>query len=232
MQVKLGARLQKDVVDRMLDLGRDGRGSGGRGAEASLRACTAEGRALKGAYWASDYLDEVARSLREGDRPRASARGYDVVVIGSGELATRCLDAAMEQGASTVQRMEFPSALQARLIVRGSEESDGRAWATGVVRVDRTSGSVCGLRVASPSWSDGTLRVVDESERVIPAQLVLVACEPTPAQVVLLASIAQSASPEPSGIDLFPVGESHGVMVMPGAVFEDDEPHAPRVVGL
>lgn len=232
MQVMLGARLQKDVVDRMLDLGRDGRGSGGRGAEASLRPCTAEGWALKGAYWASDYLDEVARSQREGDRPRASARGCDVVVIGSGELATRCLDAAMDQGASTVQRMEFPSALQARLIVRGSEETDGRAWATGAVRVDRTSGSVCGLRAVSLNWSSGAPQVVDGSEAIIPAQLVLVACEPTPAQVALLASIARSASPEPVGIDFFPSGESHSVMVMPGAVFEDDEPPAPCVVGL
>ncbi len=52
-----------------------------------------------------------------------------------------------------------------------------RQWAVDTIRVERdASGAVSGLAVVDLDWSEGTPRRIASSERIVPAQLVLIAC--------------------------------------------------------
>ena len=144
---------------------------------------------------AVDYLTDATKALLNNNEPRVSARGLDVVVIGGGDTGTDCIATALRQGATSVTQLEFlPEPPVARSEQNGWPEwpnvrkddygqleavamfgQDPRQWATSTLEVLNEDGRVCGLRVESLDWTSGRPKSVDGSERVLPAQLVLLA---------------------------------------------------------
>ena len=144
---------------------------------------------------AVDYLTSATRFVLDGIAPDMDAKGLDVVVIGGGDTGTDCVATAIRQGARSVRQLEFlpePPATRAagdlwptwphtRKDDYGQLEAleafghDPRLWATQTLEVLADNGHVRGLRVASLDWSDGKPKCICGTERVLDAQLVLIA---------------------------------------------------------
>ena len=153
------------------------------------------GADLEGVTLALDYLGGATKALVCGEEPAISARGLDVVVIGGGDTGTDCVATALRQGASSVVQLEFlpeppgerrasnawPEWPNVRKDDYGQVEAtavfgrDPRQWGIETLEVLGEDGKVCGMRVASLDWTCGKPERVAGSERVISAQLVLLA---------------------------------------------------------
>ena len=159
------------------------------------RRLSVPGAELPGVVYAVDYLTSATRSVLEGSAPDIDASGLDVVVIGGGDTGTDCVATSLRQGAKSVVQLEFlpepperrglgnvwPEWPRVRKDDYGQLESmavfgrDPRLWATETLEVLGSDGRVSGLRVVSLDWSGGEPVRVAETERVLEAQLVLVA---------------------------------------------------------
>ena len=146
----------------------------------------------------------ASRSLPWGSsRPSYTATAIferkAVVVIGGGDTGTDCVATAIRQGAKSVVQLEFlpeppeggsvrsawPAWPRVRKDDYGQLEAarvfghDPRLWGTETLEFLSEGGSeggrVSGLRVVSLDWSNGDPRRIAGSERVLDAQLVLVA---------------------------------------------------------
>lgn len=157
------------------------------------------GADLPGIVLAIDYLTSATRHLLDGGEPRIDAKGLDVVVIGGGDTGTDCVATAIRQGAKSVVQLEFlpeppeggsarnawPAWPRVRKDDYGQLEAarvfghDPRLWGTETLEFlsegESEGGRVSGLRVVSLDWSNGDPRRIAGSERVLDAQLVLVA---------------------------------------------------------
>ena len=159
----------------------------------------AEGLAAGGVAFAVDYLTAATRAvLGDGAVPATlDAAGKDVVVIGGGDTGNDCMGTAVRQGARTVRQLEFlasppedtpaahhwPEWPQVKKCDYGQEEAidlmggECRSWGVDTLEVLRDgAGAVSGLRVVDLDWSHGKPERLPETERALPAQLVLVAC--------------------------------------------------------
>ncbi len=151
----------------------------------------------EGVAFAVDYLTASTRSVLEGGAPAISAEGLDVVVIGGGDTGNDCVGTAVRQGARSVRQLEFmPAAPDTRAAGNpwpewpnvkktdyGQEEAitteggEMRSWAVDTLEVLRDeAGAVRGLRVVDLDWSHGKPERLPQTERELPAQLVLLAC--------------------------------------------------------
>ena len=151
----------------------------------------------EGVAFAEDYLTASTRSVLEGGAPAISAEGLDVVVIGGGDTGNDCVGTAVRQGARSVRQLEFmPAAPDTRAAGNpwpewpnvkktdyGQEEAiateggEMRSWAVDTLEVLRDeAGAVRGLRVVDLDWSHGKPERLPQTERELPAQLVLLAC--------------------------------------------------------
>ena len=165
---------------------------------ADARRLRVPGADLAGVHLAVEYLTAQTRALLDGDaaNPDICARDLDVIVVGGGDTGTDCVATALRQGARSVHQLEFlPAPPESRAatnlwpewpnvkktdygqieatIVQGS---DPRSWATDTLEVvEGEDGGIAGLRVASLDWSKGKPQRIEGSERVLPAQLVLLA---------------------------------------------------------
>jgi glutamate synthase (NADPH/NADH) small chain len=164
------------------------------GARRARRLAVA-GADLEGVALALDYLGGATKALVGGGKPAIDARGLDVVVIGGGDTGTDCVATALRQGAASVSQLEFlpeppgerrannawPEWPHVRKDDYGQVEAaavfgrDPRQWGVETLEVLGEDGKVCGLRVASLDWSAGKPERVAGGERVISAQLVLLA---------------------------------------------------------
>lgn len=138
------------------------------------------------------------------------ARGRDVVVIGTGQLAMECVVAAMGQGASTV--LAVPAAPDA---------SGAGAYATGALERDPETGAVCGVHVrqAEPAEADAADgQPVAARDETIPASLVVVASAFAGSGRSAYDAHAKESA---SGAMSLPFDSSGSVLVVEGAVFED-----------
>ena len=157
----------------------------------------AEGLASGGVVYAVDYLTAATKGVLAGRESAIDAAGKDVVVIGGGDTGNDCLATAVRQGARSVRQFEFLSCPpEKRLASNGWPEwpnvkktdygqqeaidlmgGEMREWGvdTREILFDET-GAVRGLDVVSLDWSHGKPERVEGSERVVPAQLVLIAC--------------------------------------------------------
>ncbi len=147
------------------------------------------GRELAGIHLAMEYLVPSNR-VQQGDMERApiNAEGKDVVIIGGGDTGADCLGTAIRQGARSLTQLEImPRPPQERpdatpwptwpLIYRTSsahEEGGERMFS---VNTQRFTGedTVAGLELVDVELKDGRFEPVEGSERVLPAQLVLLA---------------------------------------------------------
>lgn len=148
------------------------------------------GRELEGTYQAMDYLTAATREVHgEGPTP-ISAAGKDVVIIGGGDTGADCLGTAIRQGAASVTSIEimpapprerpanqpWPTYPRLYKVASAHEEGGERVWATSTVEmVDDGEGRVGSLRITEVRFEGGRPVAVEGTERVIPAQLVLLA---------------------------------------------------------
>ena len=149
-----------------------------------------EGRELGGIHLAMEYLVPSNR-VQEGDLQAApiDAAGKDVVIIGGGDTGADCLGTAIRQGARSITQLEImPRPPQERpdstpwptwpLVYRTSsahEEGGERLFSVNTKRFVGEQGGVEGLELVDVEMVDGRFEPVEGSERVLPAQLVLLA---------------------------------------------------------
>jgi glutamate synthase (NADPH/NADH) small chain len=159
------------------------------------RRLTVPGCELSGVVLAVDYLTSATRALLDGGEPAVSAAGLNVVIIGGGDTGTDCVATALRQGAASVTQFEFlPEPPAVRLTCNAWPEwpnvrkddygqleaaaafgRDPRRWGIDTLEVLGIEGKVSGLRIASLDWSGGKPVRIEDSEQVVPAQLVLLA---------------------------------------------------------
>jgi glutamate synthase (NADPH/NADH) small chain len=154
------------------------------------RDLPAPGRELAGIHLAMEYLVPSNR-VQEGDlqAPPISAEGKDVVIIGGGDTGADCLGTAIRQGAASTTQLEImPRPPQERpdstpwptwpLVYRTSsahEEGGDRVFSVNTQRFVGEDGSVTGLELVDVELVEGRFQPVEGTERVLPAQLVLLA---------------------------------------------------------
>ena len=159
------------------------------------RRLSVPGTDLGGVVLAVDYLTGATKALLDGVGPAVSAEGLDVVVIGGGDTGTDCVATALRQGARSVAQFEFLPEAPARRLPNNAwpewpnvrkddygqleaaelQGRDPRQWGVDTLEVLGDEGRVEGLKVVSLDWSDGRPERMPQTERVVPAQLVLLA---------------------------------------------------------
>ncbi|MER5357385.1 glutamate synthase subunit beta [Streptomyces sp. NPDC002785] len=153
------------------------------------------GRELYGIHQAMDYLT-LANRVAEGDHdvPVVTAEGKHVVIIGGGDTGSDCLGTVLRQGAASVVQLDinpepgdtrrdtepwpvYPKVYRishAHEEARGREGPDPRVFSSATLCFDGDrSGQVRALRLAEVEPEGRRPRL--ETERVIPADLVLLA---------------------------------------------------------
>ncbi|HOV79466.1 MAG TPA: glutamate synthase small subunit [Bacillota bacterium] len=163
-----------------------------------------EGRRLKGIHFAVDFLSASTKSLLDSnltDGKFITAEGKDVIVIGGGDTGTDCVATAIRHGCRSVNQLEimprlplerspdnpWPQFPRVYKVDYGQEEaaalygSDPRSYCITVKSfAGDGAGRVKEARTVNVEWvKDGRGRLapreVPGSERVWPAQLVLLA---------------------------------------------------------
>lgn len=150
------------------------------------------GRELEGIHQAVDYLTRSTKHvLGTSDDGWITADGKDVVVIGGGDTGADCLGTALRQGAKSVTSLEimpqpaaerterdpWPTFPMIFRVASAHEEGGERVYSVSTAEfVDGDGkGAVTHLRLNDVEFIGGSLTVVEGTERLIPAQLVLLA---------------------------------------------------------
>jgi glutamate synthase (NADPH/NADH) small chain len=129
--------------------------------------------------------------VQEGDlqAPPITAEGKDVVIIGGGDTGADCLGTAIRQGARSITQLEImPRPPQQRpdatpwptwpLVYRTSsahEEGGDRVFGVNTQMFQGQDGVVTGLELVAVELVDGRFTPLEGTERILPAQLVLLA---------------------------------------------------------
>lgn len=153
------------------------------------------GRELYGIHQAMDYLP-LANRVVEGDYavPPVTAEGKHVVIVGGGDTGSDCLGTALRQGAASVVQLDinpepgdarpdrepwpvYPKVYRishAHEEARGRKGTDPRVFSSATLHFEgAAAGQVCALRLTEVEPT--ARRPRPETERVIPAELVLLA---------------------------------------------------------
>ncbi|MDN5717378.1 MAG: glutamate synthase subunit beta, partial [Janibacter sp.] len=149
------------------------------------------GRELDGIHQAMDFLPPANRvALGEEVEGQVTAEGKDVIIIGGGDTGADCLGTSIRQGAKSVTSLEImPQPTQDRpdnqpwptypmlfRVASAHEEGGDRVYAVSTTEiVGDEDGKVSGLRLTEVARGDSGFEPVEGSERVLPAQLVLLA---------------------------------------------------------
>ena len=198
----------------------------------------AEGLAAGGVVFAVDYLTSATKAVLAGGAPAIDAVGKDVVVIGGGDTGNDCLGTAVRQGARSVRQLEFmPCAPEApaagnawpqwpnvKKTDYGQQEAialmgaEMREWAVDTLEVLRgESGCVSGIRVVDLDWSAGRPERLMETERVMDAQLVLIACGFTGPKADVLSALGVELAREGRPLPVMACLRSHRAAGQKGA---------------
>ncbi|MDR1852981.1 MAG: glutamate synthase subunit beta [Propionibacteriaceae bacterium] len=149
------------------------------------------GRELGGIHQAMEYLPQANRAaLGQEIDGQITAEGKDVVIIGGGDTGADCLGTALRQGARSVVQLEimpkpplerpanqpWPTYPNIYRVASAHEEGGERIYSVSTSQfLGDAAGNVSGLRVSDVKFVDGKLTPVEGTERLIPAQLVLLA---------------------------------------------------------
>jgi glutamate synthase (NADPH/NADH) small chain len=160
-----------------------------------------EGRSLKGVHFAMEFLHGNTKALLDKSAPPISAEGKDVIIIGGGDTGTDCVGTSMRHGCKSLVQVEIlPRPADARTADNpwpewpkvykmdyGQEEAaakfgaDPRVYLTTAKKfISDSAGNVSGVHLVQIKWDKnekGQFIPVDVpgTDRVVPAQLVLLA---------------------------------------------------------
>jgi glutamate synthase (NADPH/NADH) small chain len=162
-----------------------------------------EGRNLKGVYFAMEFLHANTKSLLDQKKNGSfiTAAGKDVIVIGGGDTGTDCVGTAMRHGCKSLTQVEilprppmerakdnpWPEWPKVYKMDYGQEEAaalfgaDPRVYLTTAKKFESDEhGNVKAVHLVQIQWEKNekgqfTPRDVPGTERVVPAQLVLLA---------------------------------------------------------
>ena len=162
-----------------------------------------ENRTLKGIHFAMEYLHANDQSLLDGKRHDSfiSAEGKDVIVIGGGDTGTDCVGTAMRHGCKTLVQVEIlPRPPEERALDNPWPEwpkvyrldyaqqeaaakfgADPRVYLTTAKKfVGDANGHVKAMHLVTIRWERNhkgqfAPKELPETERAVPAQLVLLA---------------------------------------------------------
>lgn len=160
-----------------------------------------EGRPLKGTHFAMEFLHGNTKALLDKSAPPISAEGKDVIIIGGGDTGTDCVGTSMRHGCKSLIQVEilprppetraqdnpWPEWPKVYKMDYGQEEaaarfgSDPRVYLTTAKKfISDDAGNVAGVHLVEIRWEKnerGQFTPVDVpgTDRVVPAQLVLLA---------------------------------------------------------
>ena len=148
------------------------------------------GRDAEGVYFAMEYLTQANR-LVAGDKVEGqiSAEGKHVVILGGGDTGADCLGTATRQGALSVTTLAIgkkppedrtpdqPWPMMPNLfeVASAHEEFGERKYLHSTVEFVTEDGKVTGVKVADTQFVDGKRVPTPGTERILPADLVLLA---------------------------------------------------------
>lgn len=148
------------------------------------------GRKLEGVHFAMEFLTQQNREVSGIQTVRKiSAQDKNVVVIGGGDTGSDCVGTSIRHGAKNVLQIEImdkpPLERSATnpwpewpMILRTSsshEEGCDRDWAILTKEFIGSGGKLTGLKVVDAEFKNGKLVEKKNSERIIPADLALIA---------------------------------------------------------
>ena len=157
------------------------------------------GRELKGVHFAMEFLSQNTKSLLDSnhsDGKYISAKDKNVIVIGGGDTGTDCIGTSLRQGCKSLVNLElFPKPPESRApnnpwplfprtykIDYGHEEaaqvqgSDPRTFSVDSISFEGDSnGQLKSLKTAEVEMKDGQFKRVEGTEKIWPADLVLLA---------------------------------------------------------
>ncbi len=160
-----------------------------------------EGRELNGIHFAMDFLTLSTKSLLQNTEPKLTAEGKHVIVIGGGDTGTDCVGTSLRQKCKSVVQLEimpkppfqraednpWPEWPKIYKMDYGQEEAaalqgdDPRQYCVMTNKfVGDEQGHVKEIHTVTGEWvtlEDGrkTLKVIPGTEKVYPADLVLLA---------------------------------------------------------
>jgi glutamate synthase (NADPH/NADH) small chain len=150
----------------------------------------APGRELEGVHFAMEYLTQANRNVAGlSVSNQISAEGKRVVILGGGDTGADCLGTATRQGATSVTILAigqrppenrsvnqpwpvFPNLYE---ISSAHEEFGERKYLSSTVELIGKAGKISGIKIADTSFVDGKRIPTPGTERVIEADLVLLA---------------------------------------------------------
>lgn len=157
------------------------------------------GRDCKGIYFAVDFLAANTKSLLDSNHADGnfiSAKDKDVIVIGGGDTGTDCVATSIRHGCRSVSQFEilppapaerggnnpWPEWPKTFKTDYGQEEAvelfgkDPRNFCLTATKIDcDAQGNVKAVHTVGVDWSGGVMKEVPGTEKVWPAQLVLIA---------------------------------------------------------
>jgi glutamate synthase (NADPH/NADH) small chain len=149
------------------------------------------GRDLDGVHFAMEYLVQANKAVAGDDVPgQISAEDRDVVVIGGGDTGADCIGTAHRQGARSVTNLAigrqppltrsdaqpWPMVPTVYEVASAHEEGGQREYLSSTVEfIPDEDGRVKALRVAETEYVDGRRIPKAGTERMLPADLVLLA---------------------------------------------------------
>ena len=148
------------------------------------------GRELSGIYQAMEYLPPANKvALGEMTSSPIDAKGKNVVIIGGGDTGADCLGTAHRQGANSVTQLEImPTPPNARneqqpwptypmiyRVTSAHEEGGERLYSVNTQKFIGENSQVTGLELIEVELTKGKFEQIKGSEKIIPADLVLLA---------------------------------------------------------
>jgi glutamate synthase (NADPH) small chain len=160
------------------------------GGSEQSRDLPVPGRDLEGIHFAMEFLPQQNK-VNAGDKLKGQLRadGKHVIVIGGGDTGSDCVGTSNRHGAASVTQFEVmpePPAEENRpmtwpywpLKLRTSsshEEGCERVFAISTKEFIGEKGKVTGLKTVQVEWKDGKMVEVAGSEKILKADLVLLA---------------------------------------------------------
>ncbi len=160
------------------------------GGSEQSRDLPVPGRELEGIHFAMEFLPQQNK-VNAGDKLKGQLRaeGKHVIVIGGGDTGSDCVGTSNRHGAASVTQFEVmpqPPAEENRpmtwpywpLKLRTSSSHDEgceRVFAISTKEFIGEKGKVTGLKTVQVEWKDGKLIEVAGSEKILKADLVLLA---------------------------------------------------------